>query len=259
MTFKKYTSPLRSLIRNDVIYLIALNASVLYKNNSDEDNGYQKYHNYLQCCDFFEHAIFITNEYRKFDEIKKNFENIITWHVKNRIARSVYNYMEKLEIPKITFDLPKEIILIMVYKNPFSIEFDNVDKDIYNYIKEEYEKQLNSYRNKVSTNETELNNICGYYDEESNCKLCVLIDDLKLLKEIVLKNKNRWDLIFYNSRGEAINSRGVFYKMDCVDSKSDLIVLHENKKQQVTKDLLDISFMARNELRRIMKKHKLPM
>ncbi|ENN8392252.1 hypothetical protein ACAX60_000794 [Serratia marcescens] len=259
VVFKKYTSPLRSLIRNDVIYLVALNASILYKKNSEEDNGYQNYHNYLQCCDFFEHAIFISNEYRKFDEIKNKFENLIMRRIKNRTAVSVREYMETLEIPTIRFDLPKEFILSMIYKNPFSIEFDNAYESIYDYIKEEYERQLNSYRKEIITYETELNNVCGYCDKESNSELCVLIDDLKLLKEIILKNKDRWDLIFYNSLGEATSSSNVFYRMNCADLKCELIVLHKNKKQQVIKDLFHISSIARNELMGIMKKHKLPM
>lgn len=57
---KEYTSPLRSLIRNDVLYLIGLN-SLVTKVRSQEiytDNGYGYYQFLLNYFNFFEHAVF---------------------------------------------------------------------------------------------------------------------------------------------------------------------------------------------------------
>lgn len=55
---KKYTSIIRSLISNDVLFLIAVNSSYVY--NEGEYNQYSRYQQLLQKYDFFEHADFFS-------------------------------------------------------------------------------------------------------------------------------------------------------------------------------------------------------
>ncbi|MHB7568391.1 putative phage abortive infection protein, partial [Citrobacter braakii] len=57
---KEYSSPLRSIIRNDVLYLIGVNCLVRKRieNNIEVDNGYGYYQDMLNMFNFFEHAIF---------------------------------------------------------------------------------------------------------------------------------------------------------------------------------------------------------
>lgn len=58
---KEYTSPLRSLIRNDVLYLVALN-SIITKTNIDrieKDNGYGRYQKLLHGFNFLNTQFFI--------------------------------------------------------------------------------------------------------------------------------------------------------------------------------------------------------
>ncbi|MEN4545901.1 putative phage abortive infection protein [Pantoea agglomerans] len=53
---KKYSSIVRSLIRNDVLFLVAVNASYVIEDNKENDYG--KYQRLLRKFDFFEHALF---------------------------------------------------------------------------------------------------------------------------------------------------------------------------------------------------------
>lgn len=55
---KKYSSLVRSLIRNDVLFLIAVNASYTFENG--KRNQYALYQHMLKQFDFFEHALFFT-------------------------------------------------------------------------------------------------------------------------------------------------------------------------------------------------------
>lgn len=53
---KKYSSVVRSLIRNDVLFLVAVNASYVIEDG--DENDYGKYQRLLSELDFFEHALF---------------------------------------------------------------------------------------------------------------------------------------------------------------------------------------------------------
>lgn len=55
---RKYTSPVRSIIRNDVLFMIALN-SLNVKTPISKASGYPRYQKLLHSFDFFEHAVFI--------------------------------------------------------------------------------------------------------------------------------------------------------------------------------------------------------
>lgn len=55
---KLYSSTVRSLIRNDVLFLVAVNASYVIEDNKENDYG--KYQRLLREFDFFEHALFFS-------------------------------------------------------------------------------------------------------------------------------------------------------------------------------------------------------
>lgn len=73
---KKYTSLIRSLISNDVLFLIAVNSSFIYNNGIY--NQYHRYQYFLQKFDFFEHAdffcIYHQKDMDKKEKIEKPFE-----------------------------------------------------------------------------------------------------------------------------------------------------------------------------------------
>lgn len=58
---KKFSSLVRSLIRNDVLFLIAVNTSYVIENGIEND--YAEYHLLLKKYSFFEHALFFNIQY----------------------------------------------------------------------------------------------------------------------------------------------------------------------------------------------------
>ncbi|EOI7435741.1 putative phage abortive infection protein [Yersinia enterocolitica] len=148
---KEYTSPLRSLIRNDVLYLIALN-SIITKNISDgvsSDNGYSKYQKLLHDFDFFEHAIFYN--WREslpngipFEKIEIDFDNYYFNSILQKCSDSIYDneYLTDKYIDRL-YVMPPNVLfsLTYTYKNPayrFVHElFDNIETKLTHVIDKE--------------------------------------------------------------------------------------------------------------------------
>lgn len=125
---KEYTSPLRSLIRNDVLYLVALN-SIITKTNIDgieKDNGYGRYQKLLHDFDFFEHAIFYDWKLNqpsgiRLDKIIDFFNKTYIQPIKECIYSSIYhnNYISDEYFELVTARKPTVIFsLLYTYKNP---------------------------------------------------------------------------------------------------------------------------------------------
>lgn len=81
---KLYSSTVRSLIRNDVLFLVAVNASYIFENN--KENDYAKYQKLLREFDFFEHALFFSA-----GDVTPGLERSAVISVRNEIILGMIN------------------------------------------------------------------------------------------------------------------------------------------------------------------------
>lgn len=160
---KKYTSLIRSLISNDVLFLIAVNS--IYIRNEGVCNQYYKYQYLLQRFDFFEHAdffiIYHQNDINKKNELKEPFRGLedsfrlcFYEYVSNGNYNSIIEYKPEVRVP---------VIVAYIYKNPLqnlvinwfnntprtlvNIFIEKIDKRDYNNIFNEFfsDHYLNCY------------------------------------------------------------------------------------------------------------------
>lgn len=112
---KSFSSLIRSLIRNDVLYLVALNSA--FTNDLGESNQYDKYQKLLHKFSFFEHAQFYktpANESASvteiFNDIKRENSLVINSLIKGIIdGEPVKNNEIKLPLP---------LVVSSLYENP---------------------------------------------------------------------------------------------------------------------------------------------
>ncbi|WKA64180.1 putative phage abortive infection protein [Pectobacterium aroidearum] len=142
---RKYTSLIRSLISNDVLFLIAVNSS--YISSEGRKNQYHKYQYLLQRFGFFEHANFFNinhqSEFEKNNELKEPFHGIegnvrLSFH--NYITEGKYNSISDFEM---VFRTP--VIVAYIYKNPHQNTvmkwFDSFPKFLIRIFDEKKEKR----------------------------------------------------------------------------------------------------------------------
>ncbi|WP_113626518.1 putative phage abortive infection protein [Pectobacterium peruviense] len=115
---RKYTSLVRSLIRNDILYLIAVNASYVFENNVE--NQYAGYQRLLNKFNFFEHALFLNvttkNEFSGSEKLKKLYDEIkfaLTDKFNYILRKDKDSYRD---INEIRFPLP--LIISCIFDNP---------------------------------------------------------------------------------------------------------------------------------------------
>ena len=127
---KKYSSLVRSVIRNDVLFLIAINALNV---NSElaKLSGYPKYQKLLHLFDFFEHAVFIHPQ--KPNDINPSVSlhriNIIGF---KEYKNNILNEAKKTEALKHELHFFSSVLVCTcVYENPLKWLVD----DAYNSIK----------------------------------------------------------------------------------------------------------------------------
>ncbi|HEE9789007.1 TPA: hypothetical protein R8F93_003065 [Enterobacter soli] len=140
----KYTSVVRSMIRNDVIFLVALNVS--YIKCGGVYNQFEKYQRLLSEVDFFAHAIFDYDENRKMHNDSLNME-AHCYEIESNIEERMLRVMEgkgtehfrRWNIVKNPF------IVTLIIKNPEQIHarhsFDKVlenASDLYEQVKQEF-------------------------------------------------------------------------------------------------------------------------
>ena len=140
----KYTSVVRSMIRNDVIFLIALNVSHI--KSDGVYNQFEKYQRLLNEVDFFAHAIFDYDEKRKMHNDSLNME-IHCYEIESNIEKRMLRVMEgkgtehfrRWNVVKTPF------IVTLIIKNPEQIHarnsFNKVLEDagdLYNQVKQEF-------------------------------------------------------------------------------------------------------------------------
>jgi len=221
---KKYTSLIRSLISNDVLFLIAVNS--IYIRNEGACNQYYKYQYLLQRFDFFEHADFFTiyhqNDIDKKNELKEPFRGLedsfkLCFHeyVSDGNYNSLIEYKPEVRIP---------VIVAYIYKNPLqnlvinwfnntprrlvNIFIEKIDKRGYNDIFNEYfaDHYLNCYVIKYKPDMSSQFNVEGKLTLDPAIIKSIVravkdgrlkITDCDNLRLVVL-NKNTGRVSFYN-------------------------------------------------------------
>ncbi|EAB5063087.1 hypothetical protein CVQ47_003043 [Salmonella enterica subsp. enterica serovar Javiana] len=136
---KKYTSVVRSLIRNDVLFLVAVNASYIRENG--KETQYAAYQQYLHDFDFFEHAIFFCPKNTNGDkdenvisEWNENFVKIYCEHFKNVISQG-----DPDSTFDITFSFPPAMVVSFIFNSPKHNAIVGLMNDLPDYIKKAFE------------------------------------------------------------------------------------------------------------------------
>lgn len=115
---RKYTSPVRSIIRNDILFMIALNA-LNVKTSISKESGYPRYQKLLHSFDFFEHAVFIKPLDPSGVLINTDWEELIHSQINSQLIREDrknggVQFFSLWEV-RITSPL---IICLVIYENP---------------------------------------------------------------------------------------------------------------------------------------------
>lgn len=152
---KKYTSIVRSLIRNDVLFLVAVNASYIRDNNVE--NQYANFQKYLYKFDFFEHAIFFSpskaNKEKDEDKINEwhaGFKNGYEEYFLELILNNGENMRGRNPVPLFT----PAIIISVIYKNPQHDRVMTLLSELPKSISEAFDNAINSFSRQ---NNNELN------------------------------------------------------------------------------------------------------
>jgi hypothetical protein len=118
---KMYSSTVRSLIRNDVLFLIAVNSSYVIKDNKENDYG--KYQKLLREFDFFEHALFFSANVQEpglnKDAVSKAGNQVIKRFKNNHYLTISYD-KSYLSYEHENFSMP--FIVSCIYDNPLHKE-----------------------------------------------------------------------------------------------------------------------------------------
>ncbi|EGG4958976.1 hypothetical protein NZQ97_003399 [Salmonella enterica] len=140
----KYTSVVRSMIRNDVMFLVALNVS--YIKNNGNYNQFEKYQKLLNEVDFFAHAIFDYDKNRKMNIEFLNTE-VYCYEIESNIEKRMLKVMEGKSIEHFRrWSIVKNpFIVTLIIKNPEQMHarhsFDQVLEnagDLYRQVKQEF-------------------------------------------------------------------------------------------------------------------------
>ncbi|MEG5394350.1 putative phage abortive infection protein [Enterobacter hormaechei] len=143
---KKYSSLIRSLIRNDVLYLVALNSA--FTNDKGVPNQYVEYQSLLHKFSFFDHAQFyktLANEDASaksvFDAIKTKNDGAIALIIHD-ILHNTKQFEEKIEMP-----LP--LIVSSLYQNSAYEYSSDYLFNLHNEFSEIYSKRKSIYLMKL--------------------------------------------------------------------------------------------------------------
>ncbi|ORM81693.1 hypothetical protein HA42_09930 [Pantoea deleyi] len=133
---KLYSSTVRSLIRNDVLLLVAVNASYVFEDNKENDYG--KYQKLLRKFNFFEHAHFFIEK-----DVTSGFDKYAVSRVKHSILEAmINNHEEKILFDKNSFRFRSEsfripFIVSCIFDNPLNLESLECLNNIGNLYKDE--------------------------------------------------------------------------------------------------------------------------
>ncbi|MCU1795018.1 putative phage abortive infection protein [Pectobacterium polaris] len=140
---KKYSSLVRSLISNDALFLIAINASITFEYN--KKTQYKKYQHLLHRFDFFEHADFFLIHDQvnasKFIESAPPFNSL-----ESDIKSIFYRYCligEYEVLNNFKPSLPMSTILSYIYLSPKNQEVKDYFARVENKVKILFEDEIN--------------------------------------------------------------------------------------------------------------------
>ncbi|MGX9257993.1 putative phage abortive infection protein [Pantoea ananatis] len=171
---KLYSSTVRSLIRNDVLFLVAVNSSYVIEDN--EENDYGKYQRLLRDFDFFEHALFFSAV-----NVAPGLEKDAVSKAGNKVVKALNNNHKivieydksYLDLQSADFSMP--FIVSCIFDNPLhekSLAFLNGIKARIEYnTREACEKYLVQYKSK-GERKIVLQDFYGrrYFDEADNLR-----------------------------------------------------------------------------------------
>ncbi|HDS4948351.1 TPA: hypothetical protein QHX34_002680 [Klebsiella aerogenes] len=120
---KKYSSLVRSLIRNDIMLLVAVNASFIYENG--EVNQFGVYQSLLKKFSFFEHALFFNinydNSISSIAAIRSDFKKAGE-KVKNIWSGYSLDLDKSFLLNDLILDFPRiPFIVSCIYENPMRV------------------------------------------------------------------------------------------------------------------------------------------
>lgn len=257
--FKKYTSPLRSMVRNDVLYLIALNASVIYKDSSNDDNGYQDYRKYLNKCVFFEHAIFTSDEYKNFNEVKTNFLHQFNACISTPIWSCLMRYMTTLKIESNDISFTKDHSLCVIFENPLTSVVNDAYEGIMNNVNNSYLHYRNEYVRKIKSYEDDLADICSYYNKEREGELYTLLDSYEEVYNMAMSHKDEYALFFVKrSDGSIINCINVVNRILELKDNKNILQMNEEYEGKINDDMSKITNIFQSAFNRATERYKLP-
>ncbi|MGN1590977.1 hypothetical protein ACKEWY_20565 [Yersinia enterocolitica] len=258
--FKKYTSPLRSLIRNDVLYLVALNATIIYKDSSEMDNGYQEFQRYLQQCDFFEHTIFTRDEYKNFSEVRNELIKEFSDCIHIQIRTKLLNYIKKSEVCNNPISFPKDLLLCVIFNNPFSSDISEIYEAIPSVVEQEYRRRLDYYFNLIVDIDLKLKNICAVYQKQDKNIFYTLVDNRSCLRDLALDNKDSYTIFFVSRQSSGdVHDNCANVANWFIDLQHAKKILHHysEHKQKIHEDLISMTFFYNVAFNDTTKRYKL--
>lgn len=140
---KLYSSTVRSLIRNDVLFLVAVNASYVFEDNKENDYG--KYQRLLRKFDFFEHALFFIEK-----DVAPGLDKYAVSRVRHNVLEAmINNHEEKIMFDKRNFKPLNEsfripFIVSCIFDNPLNLESLKCLNDIGDIFKENADQATES-------------------------------------------------------------------------------------------------------------------
>lgn len=200
---KKFSSLVRSLIRNDVLSLIAVNSSYIIENG--EYNQYKDYQILLKKFDFFQHVNFFASINAAYDDIII-LENEYTSMVEDIIKRysnyydNTYYFKLNKKNPSLGIDraryagLDIDVNLDIKVCIVVSIIFNNKTNEL---AKLSYVNLMCSLNDKLAACDHEFlnkNKIKKLFNYLLNCRIGIMPNR----STIILKNKEKWNILKNN-------------------------------------------------------------
>ncbi len=226
---KQYASLVRSLIGNDVLFLIAVNSSYIIERG--KENDYAKYHFLLKEFDFFEHALFFNAN----EDISGLKEKALDDSLSKVITKLTHNYKETIKKEReakfmlnANFELP--FIISCIFNNPLyekSMEYLNSFNDMLNV---ELDLAVREYIDKNKEHSTISTALIDYYERayvtasdvrlnsfasttcitEEQYKTYPVVDDLYLKRALDALKENIEDSVLENYYLRRYNNFGHF-------------------------------------------------
>ena len=206
---KKYTSPVRSVIRNDVLLMIAMNALNVVSERSKK-SGYPKYQKLLHTFDFFEHAIFThpSNPNTLFNS--DNWTLLIYNQIK--IKQSEYDEAWRRNSQAKVFEFPSLrlfsplMLCLLIYQNPIKTTAEDALNDFFDYlIKTSLQDKLEGIIETYQKSKKYVEGYCDLFFRKSVSEEWMPIEDAvleKIRSEVNVRGTNSYHSFLFQIRPE---------------------------------------------------------